>query len=105
MVGVFRGKSAISHEPTGIEKKKRKENEDEGWKREKNEYSQSLEAESSSHGRRKVVWESEIEVGSGDLLDFLRLRRIRIPSCINRHLILVFLLEAETAWSNHLCYA
>lgn len=53
------------------------------------EYSQSLEAESSSHGEERSVWESEIEVGSGD---FLRLRRIRIPSCINRYFDFTYVL-------------
>lgn len=53
------------------------------------EYSQSLEAESSSHGEERSVWESEIEVGSGD---FLRLRRIRIPSCNNRYFDFTYVL-------------
>lgn len=66
------------------------------------EYSQSLEAESSSHEEVRSVWESEIEVGSGD---FLRLRRIRIPSCINRYLDFTYVLLIIDLYRSTLLYS
>ncbi|MCP6313236.1 hypothetical protein NL444_27585, partial [Klebsiella pneumoniae] len=72
----------ISGTDRNRKKRRRKMKKDRKEKRTNTRYSQSLGAESSSHERREVVWKSEIEVGSGD---FLRLRRIRIPSCINRY--------------------
>lgn len=57
MVGISGENRRFLRNRSELEKNEgKKEEDDEGWKIE-NEYSQSLEAESSSHGRKKCVGE------------------------------------------------